>query len=532
MGDAIPPDFAEFVENLGPRLRHAFIAAYGPHKGAEVTARILALAQRRWDEFGPMDNRAARLYQLGRRQARRVGGGDRLPEVPPTSEIWVEPDLPRSLQALAQKERVAVLLNYGFGRPPVESAELLGLNPSTVQLLIDLGFGQLQAERGGEAAAAFRGLDDQVAAYAEVLDGRAPGLDELLDGHSPARVFPWRRVLGMVIVVLALGLLFAVFAGSDSASDGDNAGTTPPAVPPVTANLLNPQAVTQEMFSEVGHSYAGPGGVVAVDGSFHMFSSAYGNGHNEVTHLVSADGIVWAQAAPLAILDLASAPWAPLNPDQALVRSAAINSDGEWQLYFEIGWFDDVADRERSAIGRAVAAAPDGDWMFDPEPVLRPSDQLPWAAARVASPSVVASPDGLVMLFIGVDESGAGRVGLAQSLTGAEWDVRPGPVFGPLRDWEGTGPVRVDLLEVPSGFAMFYSDPTGGRRGLALSPDGLEWTPHPTNPVLGPADVPGAEIYDTEFIADAVGILAFVENGDRASRSVSLVLLSAATGLG
>jgi DNA-directed RNA polymerase specialized sigma24 family protein/predicted GH43/DUF377 family glycosyl hydrolase len=532
MGDATPTDYAEFVESLGPRLRHAFIAAYGPQKGSEVTARTMALAHRRWAEIGPMDNRAAHLYQLGKRQARRVGGPNRLPDVPPTSEIWVEPELPRSLQALSQKERVAVVLHYGFGRAPVESAELLGLNPSTVQMIIDLGFGQLQAERGGAAAAAFRGLDDQMAAYAEVLDRQAPGLDDLLDGHSPVRVFPWRRAAGIVIVVLALGLLFAALSRNDSAADRTGAKTPPLAAPPVTVDLLSPQAITQEMFSEVGHSYAGPGGVVVADGRFHMFSSAYGNGRNEVTYLVSDDGLVWAQAAPEPIIDLAAAPWAPLVPDRAVAHSAAVTPAGEWQLYFEIGWFDDAADQPRSAIGRAVSASPAGDWTFDAEPVLRPTEQFPWASAGVTSPSVVASSGGLVMLFVGLDETGAARVGLAQSSTGSDWAVRPGPVFGPTLDWEGTGPGRVDLVDVPSGFAMFYSDPSGSRRGLALSSNGLEWTPHPANPLLAPAAVPGSTIYDTEFVSNELGILAFVENGDRASRLVSIVLLSATSGLG
>ena len=531
MGDAVPHDFDQFVENLGPRLRHAFIAAFGPGKGSEVTARTLAVAQRRWADIALMDNRVAYLYQIGRSQARRVGGPNRMPEVPPTSEIWVEPELPRSLQALAQKERVAVLLHYGFGRPPVESAEMLGLTPSTVQMLVDLGYGQLETERGGEAAAAFRHLDDQVAAYAEVLDREAPDLEVLRAGHSPARIFPWRRAVGAALVGLVLVLLFAALSGGDSATDPDVDPTTP-AAPLVTVDLLNPQAVTQEMFAEVGHAFAGPGGVVMVDGRFHMFATAYGNGRNEVTYLVSDDAVVWAQAAPEPILDLDGIPWGPLSPDQALVRSATINSAGEWQLYFDVSWFDEAADEPRGAIGRAVAAAPDGDWTFDPQPLSLATEQMLWAGGGVLSPSVVAVPDGLVMLFVGVDETGAARVGLAQSSSGADWAFRPGPVFGPTLDWEGTGPGWVDLVEVPSGFAMFYSDPDGNRRGLALSGDGLDWTPHPANPLLVPGDVPGARIFDAEFIANELGILALVENGDLAARLVSLMLLSAASGLG
>jgi len=532
MGDAVPHDFAEFVENLGPRLRHAFIAAYGPEKGAEVAARTLAVAQRRWHDIALMDNRAAHLYRIGRRQARRVGGSNRLPEVPPTSEIWVEPELPRSLRALAQKERVAVLLHYGFGRPPVETAELLGLTPSTVQMLVDLGYGQLETERGGEAAAAFRHLNDQVAAYAEVLDRQAPGLDELRAGHSPARAFPWRRAVGIALVGLVLVLLFAARSRSDSPNDPEVEATIESAAPPVNVDLLNPQAVTQEMFAEIGHAFVGPGGVVMADGRFHMFATAYGNGRNQVTYLISDDAIVWAQAAPGPILDLNTIPWGPLSPDQASVRSAAINSAGEWQLYFDVSWHDDVADEPRSAIGRAVATSPDGAWTFDPRPLLLPTEETLWAGGGVQSPSVVAVRDGLVMLFVGVDATGAARVGLAQSSNGANWDVRPGPVFGPTSDWEGTGPAWVDLVEVPSGFAMFYSDPDGNRRGLALSDAGLEWTPHPDNPLLDPGDVPGARIFDVEFIGNERGILALVENGDLGSRLVSLMLLSAASGLG
>ncbi len=163
---------------------------------------------------------------------------------------------------------------------------------------------------------ASRRLDDQVAAYAEQLDRQAPDLSELLDGHGSARLstIPWRLVGGVAVVVLVLGLLLAALSGGGTAADESSGESLPLAAPPVIVDSLNPQAVTQEMFPDVGHAFAGPGGIVMADGRFHMFSTAYGNGHNEVTHLVSDDAVVWTQGAPEPILDLAAVPWGALVP--------------------------------------------------------------------------------------------------------------------------------------------------------------------------------------------------------------------------
>jgi predicted GH43/DUF377 family glycosyl hydrolase len=244
-------------------------------------------------------------------------------------------------------------------------------------------------------------------------------------------------------------------------------------------------------------------------------------------YVVSDDGIVWTQGAAEPVVDLADAPWAPLEFEHALPRSVVVDDSGNWQLFFEISWFDRVTETARTNIGRVVAASPTGSWTFDAEPLIRPDEAVVWRSKGVASPSVARVEGGFVMLFVGVGDPAGVVVGIAQSRDGATWDVRPGPVFAASQGWEGGAIARVDLVAVDGGLAMFYSGDTTSRRGLALSTNGLDWDPYPANPVLTTADVPRGSMFDSEFIVDGSDVLAYIEGGGRrTSRQVVVLRLN------
>ena len=144
-------DFADFVEEVGGKLRHALISAYGPEAGAEATADALEYAWEHWDRIQTMDNPAGYLYRVGQSKSRRYRRRPTvLPTLTETPQPWYEPDLPKALGRLSEKQRVAVLLCHGYGWTRAEVAELLGVNASTVQRHLDRAMDKMRDSLGVE----------------------------------------------------------------------------------------------------------------------------------------------------------------------------------------------------------------------------------------------------------------------------------------------------------------------------------------------------------------------------------------------
>ena len=126
--------FEHFVESVGPRLRHAFVARYGPDIGSEVTSEALAYAWENWRKVAESKNPAGWVYRAGQSRSRRFfKKPTRLPAPQPSHNPSVEPKLPKCLARLSEKQRVAVMLVHAYGYTVRETADLLGVAPSTVQ---------------------------------------------------------------------------------------------------------------------------------------------------------------------------------------------------------------------------------------------------------------------------------------------------------------------------------------------------------------------------------------------------------------
>ncbi len=126
--------FERFVESSGPRLRHAFIARYGPEVGGDVTSEALAYAWEHWRKVAGMSNPAGWVYRVGQSRSRQyLRKPVRLPAPPDHHNPSVEPGLPACLSGLSEKQRVAVMLVHAYGYTVRETADLLGVTPSTVQ---------------------------------------------------------------------------------------------------------------------------------------------------------------------------------------------------------------------------------------------------------------------------------------------------------------------------------------------------------------------------------------------------------------
>lgn len=529
------PDLARFSGEIGRALRHALIAGYGPDTGSAAAVRAIAWGAQNPDRLDSAAVPVARLHRIGRRRARAYRARPvQLPEVPEMAAPWIEPSVPQLLLDLARPQRVALLLRHGFGWSEAEVARILGVEGSAIRSAADAGMTRLRAGLDTDHAANERALHHQIAAYAEVLDTTAPQLDELIAeaGRRASRTVRWQAgpVLTAFVAALLVISVALVLRSHRDPTTGDSADepTTVegPALPAVDAELVNRSAVTPEMFANWEHQYAGPGAVTVVDGKYHMLSAAYGGAVATVAHAVSDDGVVWRQAADFPVLDLSEAPWAPREFDRATPRSVIVDGEGTWQLFFDISWFDRGTDQLESSIGRVVAPDPSAAWIYDSEPIIRSSDLYPWMADGVASPSVAVRDGGLVMLFIGEGPAG-GVVGSASSQRGAVWRVRPEPVYTASGGWDGTNIELVDLVTVPGGMAMFYAGDSLTRRGLAVSVDGVSWTPHPGNPVLTAADAAAPALFDSEFVAGGGNVMAYVEAGrSRGPREVVIIRLA------
>ncbi len=139
--DTLTESFTGFFTAVQPRLRRALVAAFGTQDGSEATQEALAWGWEHWDELRVMENPAGYLYRVGRSRVRRHRiGGRSLPPVRSEAALpWVEPELPRALDRLSEKQRVAVVLIHCLEWTHAEVAGYLGVTVGTVQTHAERG---------------------------------------------------------------------------------------------------------------------------------------------------------------------------------------------------------------------------------------------------------------------------------------------------------------------------------------------------------------------------------------------------------
>lgn len=141
--------FTRFVKETEPKLSYALAAAYGIDVGAEATADALAWAWEHWDEVTGMHNPAGYLYRVGQSSARRYLRPRLLfAGVSPIEAPSVDPDLPRALGHLTERQRVTVVMIHGLGYTEREVADLLGMSRWSVRTHADRGLSKLRNELG------------------------------------------------------------------------------------------------------------------------------------------------------------------------------------------------------------------------------------------------------------------------------------------------------------------------------------------------------------------------------------------------
>jgi DNA-directed RNA polymerase specialized sigma24 family protein len=141
--------FREFVEHAEPRLRRAFVAAFGPERGLEATAESLAYAWERWSELRSFENPTGYLYKVGRSRT-RTRKARYLFAPPENPDHWTEPNLGRALSSLSEPERVAVVAVYCTDMTRQEAALMVGISESALQKRAERGLVKLRRTMGAD----------------------------------------------------------------------------------------------------------------------------------------------------------------------------------------------------------------------------------------------------------------------------------------------------------------------------------------------------------------------------------------------
>jgi len=280
--------------------------------------------------------------------------------------------------------------------------------------------------------------------------------------------------------------------------------------------------------------FINPGGMIYNDGAFHMFRNGFKNwpGLVSVGYMTSPDGLTWTEVQEAPVFTSDQVPYVK-EGDGADVSSVVIQEDGTWVFYFHT-----VSNNAPAVIGRATASSPFGPWVVDPEPVLVAGGDGAWDVNGVAWPNVIRTDSDYVMYYAGSPKGlGGTMIGLAVSADGLQWEkyddpltigapfAESDPVLKPDESWTTDGVDRAGVVQTPEGWVMIYQGGALIKRGLAFSPDGIHWTPHPQNPVIELPDFPlSGTMWDTSLVFHDDIYYYYTEIGNTTATNIYLAI--------
>jgi len=148
--DGVEAQFTAFVAEHEPRLRRAFVAAYGGSRGREATAEALAFAWEHWARLSHVHNVPGYLFRVGQSRTRRRRTVLTFASRDGNEPVF-EPGLGPALKLLTMRQRTAVVLVHGFGWTLREVAELTGTKVTTVQNHLERGLAKLRQTLLGDS---------------------------------------------------------------------------------------------------------------------------------------------------------------------------------------------------------------------------------------------------------------------------------------------------------------------------------------------------------------------------------------------
>ena len=223
--------------------------------------------------------------------------------------------------------------------------------------------------------------------------------------------------------------------------------------------------------------YINPGAVVEVDGVLHMFPNSFSAwpGRMRIPHLTSTDGRTWSLDAKADLIDTDDAATFPMADPGIDVSTGYVADDGTWVLYFTTVSIDPWS------VWRMTAPSPRGPWTIGDTPVLEPGAAGTFDANGVTWPGVVRVGDRWAMYYGAISEprGRADSIGVAFSDDGITWTKEAEPVLLPTERWEFGGVDRPRVVATDDGLVMVYAGLDLNARALATSADGLAWTKVP-----------------------------------------------------
>ncbi len=294
---------------------------------------------------------------------------------------------------------------------------------------------------------------------------------------------------------------------------GPSPSPTPP--PAVTKRFeIEPDSVVDTALLGTSDLYVNPGAVIEVDGVLHMFANSFSKwpGRVRVPHLTSTDGIEWTLDAKAEALDTDAADLFPMADPGIDVSTGYIDDDGTWVLLFQ-----NVSNLRSWQVFRMTASSPRGPWTVGAAPVIETGVGAAFDATGAQWPSVVRIGDRWAAYYTGLSGPGRGngRIGVAFSDDGVSWTKHPEPVLVPTEQWEQRSLDRPRVVSTPEGLVMLYTGLDLNRRGLATSTDGIAWTKVP-GPSIVQDDLPiQGSSWDAALLYRAGTLVYFLEIGNQ-----------------
>lgn len=128
-------------------LNAALITAYGYDVGADAAAEAWAYGWEHRSRLAEMSNPLGYLFRVGQSASRRLAKWRRYGPLPEVGVAWqdsVDPDLPRALRRLSERQRVAVVLIHMCGWTYVEAAAAMQVDVSSVRTHCERGLRTLR----------------------------------------------------------------------------------------------------------------------------------------------------------------------------------------------------------------------------------------------------------------------------------------------------------------------------------------------------------------------------------------------------